>query len=284
MDISILDLSSLNTSLLLMQAGVAFASAIAAGMTGVGGALIMVPGLALLGMPATVAITTGSVGTIVTKASGAFAHYKRGNVDYRAFKIVLIVAGLTTAVCAGGFSLYKGFASPETSRELELLLKSLVGYVVAISAAFVIKDLMAEKWATLDEKSLNPLSKKVEGQISYRLLKWLSLIPGVTVGFTGVGGGAINVPNMLISGMKASTAAGTGLAVGTVLSALTGGIYAIFGGGLDMSAIIVMVPAVLFGTWLGAKLSSVIPDRPMKWTILVILGVLIVKMIVPDLA
>ncbi|MGZ0247523.1 MAG: sulfite exporter TauE/SafE family protein, partial [Alphaproteobacteria bacterium] len=80
---------SLNALMLLGLGGmVGFLS----GMFGVGGGFLMTPLLIFIGVPPAVAVGTEANQVVAASVSGALAHWRRGNVDFR-MGIVLMIGG-----------------------------------------------------------------------------------------------------------------------------------------------------------------------------------------------
>src|SRR4030043_1328520 len=89
--------NSINILLLFgLGGGVGFLS----GLFGVGGGFLMTPLLIMAGIPSTVAAASDSNQIVAASTSGAFAHYRMGNVDFKMGLCLLIggVAGGTVGV------------------------------------------------------------------------------------------------------------------------------------------------------------------------------------------
>src|SRR5512143_573138 len=81
---------SINILLLLGLGGlVGFMS----GLFGVGGGFIMTPLMMMAGIPPAVAAASDSNQIVAGAASGAYAHYRLGNVDFK-MGIILLVGGV----------------------------------------------------------------------------------------------------------------------------------------------------------------------------------------------
>ena len=63
------------------------------GLFGVGGGFLMTPLLIFLGIPPAVAVATQANQVIASSVSGVFAHWRRGNVDFK-MGPVLLAGGL----------------------------------------------------------------------------------------------------------------------------------------------------------------------------------------------
>jgi hypothetical protein len=81
--------SGVNVLLLGLGGGVGFLS----GLFGVGGGFLMTPLLIMIGIPPTVAAASDSNQIVAASTSGAYAHYRLGNVDIK-MAIFLVMGGL----------------------------------------------------------------------------------------------------------------------------------------------------------------------------------------------
>ena len=81
--------------ILHIMAGAAVGFAI--GVTGVGGGSLMTPLLLVFGYPPPIAIGTDLLYAAITKANGAIAHHKRGNVDWKI--VALLACGSILSLC-----------------------------------------------------------------------------------------------------------------------------------------------------------------------------------------
>ena len=76
--------------LLGMGAGVGFLS----GLLGVSGGFLMTPLLIFIGISPAVAVASEANQVVASSVSGALAHWRRGNVDFRMGAVLLIVTVL----------------------------------------------------------------------------------------------------------------------------------------------------------------------------------------------
>jgi len=80
---------SMNVLLLL---GLGGAVGFLSGMFGVGGGFLMTPLLIFIGVPPAVAVATEANQVVAASVSGALAHWRRSNVDFK-MGLVLLVGG-----------------------------------------------------------------------------------------------------------------------------------------------------------------------------------------------
>jgi uncharacterized membrane protein YfcA len=178
-------------SLVLVATGVIVG--FACGLLGVGGGFIMVPvqiwALTSSGIDPTIAVRV-SFGTslaviLPTAISGCHGHYCRGVVLWRA-GITLGLSGLAGALVGGTIAAH----APGD------LLKIVFGVVLLAGA---LRMLLAGK--------ISPREKQEEGSLPYIL--W-GFAVGVVSGMTGIGGGVILVPALVVAlGFSMHQAVGT---------------------------------------------------------------------------
>jgi uncharacterized membrane protein YfcA len=78
---------------ILLLFGLGGAVGFLSGLFGVGGGFLMTPLLIMVGIPSTVAAASDSNQIVAASTSGAYAHYRLGNVDFK-MGIILILGGI----------------------------------------------------------------------------------------------------------------------------------------------------------------------------------------------
>ena len=73
--------------------GLGFVVGLLSGLFGVGGGFLMTPLLIMFGIPPTVAAASDSNQIVAASASGTYAHYRLGNVDFK-MGIYLLIGGV----------------------------------------------------------------------------------------------------------------------------------------------------------------------------------------------
>jgi hypothetical protein len=73
--------------------GLGFVVGLLSGLFGVGGGFLMTPLLIMIGIPPTVAAASDSNQIVAASASGTYAHYRLGNVDFK-MGIYLLIGGV----------------------------------------------------------------------------------------------------------------------------------------------------------------------------------------------
>jgi uncharacterized membrane protein YfcA len=82
-----------NSVLLPVIVGLGFLVGLLSGLFGVGGGFLMTPLLIMIGIPPTVAAASDSNQIVAASASGTYAHYRLGNVDFK-MGLLLLVGGV----------------------------------------------------------------------------------------------------------------------------------------------------------------------------------------------
>src|ERR1700754_3890161 len=89
--------------LLGMGAGVGLLS----GLLGVGGGFLMTPLLIFIGVPPAVAVASEANQVLAASVSGALAHWRRGNVDFRMGGVLLAGGFVGSTVGVGLYTLLR---------------------------------------------------------------------------------------------------------------------------------------------------------------------------------
>lgn len=215
-----LPIAELSVNVLVLL-GLGGAVGFLSGAFGVGGGFLMTPLLIFLGIPPAVAVGTAANQTMASSVSGALAHWRRGNVDFK-MGMVLLVGGIVGSTL--GVFLFR------LLRELgQIELVISLSYVVFLG---VIGSLMlAESISTLRQRRLPTVRRGKLHQhnilhglpfkmrfrrsklyISALVPLLIGIFVGVMSAIMGVGGGFIMVPaTIYLLGMPTAVVVGTSL-------------------------------------------------------------------------
>jgi uncharacterized membrane protein YfcA len=241
--------------LLLGYGALGVLAGLLAGLLGVGGGVVIVPGLLLLfaagGLDNSamhLALGTSLASICFTSLSSVQAHHRRGSVDWTIFRAV------TPAVLVGSFGGTFLAALVPT-----LWLKLLFGFYLAFVSLHLLRTSAQQE-------------RPVSGEGKY-------LLPGLGIGvlsaLVGIGGGSLSVPLMLWRGVAVRRAVGTSAAIGFPIALAGAAGYVINGlgkGGLPtphlgyvyLPALLgLVVPSVVMAP-LGAKLAHRLPVLALK--------------------
>ncbi|MGB5159124.1 sulfite exporter TauE/SafE family protein [Desulfobacterium sp. N47] len=181
------------------------------GIFGVGGGFLMTPLLIMMGIPPTVAAASDSNQIVAASASGTYAHYRLGNVDFKMGLVLLIggVVGGTFGVQLVKILRATGNADFVIKITYVAMLAIIGGYMFAESIQNMKKAPATEETSSsiakppsLYARMMNILPFKVhfdKSGINISLIVPLILgtLVGVLAAIMGVGGGFIMVPIMV---------------------------------------------------------------------------------------
>ncbi len=242
------------------------------GLFGIGGGLVIVPTLLFcfkfLGFSAENAIHM-AIGTslsiiVITASNSIYSHNKRGSIDWKVVKRILIP--LIIGTYAGGL-----VSSKLSANFLEIVFSV---YVVLVSIKMF-----------LDVKV-----DKAQKETSTLLYSIVGSIIGFKSAILGIGGGTISIPFLSWRGFPMKKAVGVSAALGLPISIVGTTSYIISGlkvSGLpEQSLGYIYLPAFFgviltssFSAHFGAKLSHKLPQDKMKKGFAIFLSIVAVKMI-----
>lgn len=189
--------------------GLGFAVGLLSGLFGVGGGFLMTPLLIMIGVPPTVAAASDSNQIVAASASGTFAHYRLGNVDFK-MGIYLLVGGVIGGT--GGVQIIKILRQMGNADFLiQITYVVMLGFVGAYMFMESLQGLRAVKVreapaAAPKESAYARLIKLLPFQtrfdksgvvLSPIVPLFLGGLVGVLAAIMGVGGGFIMVPVMV---------------------------------------------------------------------------------------
>jgi uncharacterized membrane protein YfcA len=216
-------------------------SGILSGMFGVGGGMVMTPGIQLLlGAPPIVALATPLPAIFPTALVGAFTYKKAGHVDTRA-AAWMIVPGIAGAVI--GAVLTRSI----NTHLLLFVTAILIGY----QAIGVIRNNRSSK-------------RRTALDTSPWVFAGIGAAAGLISGLLGVGGGLIMVPLLArFLRMPLKTILGTSL-LAVVALVVPGTIVHASLGHIDWAIFAAIVVGSVPGAWLGARIALRANDRSQR--------------------
>jgi uncharacterized membrane protein YfcA len=237
------------------------------GLTGIGGGAIMTPFLILvLGTRPLVAVGTDLVYGAVTKAAGAWLHWKQGTVDMR-----LALRLAAASVPAGVLAVLALQTLPASTDEADAAVQRGLGVVLIIVAVLMAIRLRGDLPLSVPER----FRRMLQGSGTYVV----GALVGALVGFTSVGSGSLLVP-FLVSVYPMTTAriVGTDVFHAALLVTATAAVHA-HGGAVDWqlaaALLIGSIPGVMLGSWMAPK----VPSRALRAALVVLLLVTGFKML-----
>ncbi len=176
------------------------------GMFGVGGGFLLTPLLIFSGIPPMVAVANGANQIVATSVSGAYAQWKRGNVDIRMGTVLLLGGLLGSFLGVGAVKLLRQSGQVDLIIGLSyVLFLGTVGTIMLVESLNVIarsRNGQPVPHNTSRHSWMHGLPLKMR---FHRSKLYISCIPpfaiGVFIGLLtavmGVGGGFIMVPAMI---------------------------------------------------------------------------------------
>jgi len=232
-----------------------FAVGLVVGLTGVGGGSLMTPLLVLVfGVAPVTAVGTDLLFAALTKAGGAWAHARRGNVEWHV--VGWLAAGSVPASAATLVLLHVFVPHPG---KLSAIVSLALGVALILTACAL---LFRERLHALAERRA-PVSFDKKNASLRPLI--LGAILGVLVTVSSVGAGALGVTALffLYPGVAAARIVGTDIAHAVPL-ALVAGLGHAAAGVVDWKLLLALLVGSLPGIWLGSSLCRKIPERVLR--------------------
>lgn len=264
------------------------------GLVGVGGGFLITPLLIFTGVPPIVAVATGSAQIAGTSASGTYAHWRLGNVD---FKMGLFL--LAGSWVGGGLGVYvarllqKGGQFGNIVTFLYVVLLGFIGISMLLESLSALRRGQIPKQPVTKEGGfaarLAAFAEGLPGQTSFALsgLRISFLVPvmvGVAVGILtslmGVGGGFVMVPVMIyLLKMPTRVVVGTSLFQLLFTTAAVSMMQAGVNHAVDPFLALILIFGSAFGTQWGTQLGVKLPAERLRLVLALVVVVVALKML-----
>jgi uncharacterized membrane protein YfcA len=222
------------------------------GLTGVGGGSLMTPILTLIfGIAPTTAVGTDLAFAAITKGTGTAAHRLHGNVKWDI--VGLLCAGSLTTAIATILALKQ--IGP-ISKDWAHLITFSIGISVLLTALSLTVRAKILEWVQKNPKRMpHGFGLKIATIL-------IGGVIGILVTISSIGAGAIGATLilMLYPHLKTAEVAGTDIAYAVPLTALAG-IGHWWLGNVDFSLLFGLLAGSVPAIWVGAKLSSTLPEK-----------------------
>lgn len=262
---------SLDVFLLLgMGAGVGFLS----GLFGVGGGFLMTPLLIFTGIPPAVAVATEANQVVAASVSGALAHWRRGNVDFK-MGAVLLVGGLAGSVFGVWlYSMLRSLGQLELAIALcYVVFLGIIGFLMLIESGRAIlrkrrpgasaRKLHQHTW--LHGLPFKMRFRKSKLYISALLPLSIGFFVGILSAIMGVGGGFIMVPAMIyLLGMPTITVIGTSLFQIIFVTANVTFLQAVHNQTVDAVLALILLSGSVIGAQFGSRFAGRLPGEQLR--------------------
>ncbi len=250
------------------------------GLFGVGGGFLMTPMLIFIGVPPVVAVATQANNVIASSVSGVFAHWRRGNVDFKMGWVLLAGGFAGSTVGVGLFSLLRSLG--QIDLVINLCYVIFLGTIGALMMVEGTRAMMRRRRKAAPRKLhqhswIHGLPLKTRFRKSRLYIS--SLVPlgigfgvGVLSAIMGVGGGFILVPAMIyLLGMPTAMVIGTSLFQIIFVAANVTFLQAAQNQTVD----VVLAMLLLVGSVVGAQFGTKIGSRLQGDWLRLLLGMLV---------
>jgi uncharacterized membrane protein YfcA len=274
--------------------GLGFVVGLLSGLFGVGGGFLMTPLLIMFGIPPTVAAASDSNQIVAASASGTYAHYRLGNVDFK-MGIYLLIGGVIGGT--GGVQIIKILRMMGNADFLikvtyvimlgfvggYMFLESLQGLRARKAAAGAVEAPKTRESAyTRFIRSL-PFQTRFDKSgivLSPVVPLFLGGMVGILAAIMGVGGGFIMVPVMVyLLRMPMHVVVGTSLfqVLFTCIDVTIMQAYS--NRTVDFVLALLLLIGSTFGAQIGARLSTKLKDDQLKIYLAILVLAVMVKML-----
>ncbi len=252
----------------LMFLGLGGAVGFLAGLFGVGGGFLMTPMLITAGIPALVAAASDSNQIVGASTSGAFAHYRMGNVDFK-MAILLLIGGVV-----GGTIGVQVIKILRTVGDADFVIRILYVVLMAIVGSYTflesLHSLMKRPHtattvdptkASVYERAIRALPYQMKFPksgvtLSPLLPLMLGGFVGVLAAIMGIGGGFMMVPAMVyLLRMPMHVVVGTNLLQELLICINVTIMQAATNRTVDVVVAIILLLGSTIGAQFGARLS-----------------------------
>ncbi len=271
----------------LIIVGLGALTGLLSGMFGVGGGFLTTPLMIFYGIPPTVAAASAASQVTGASVSGAFAHSRRGGVDYQMGGVLVAGGILGTGLGALLFNVLEQLGQIDTV--INILYVVMLGSIGGLMGRESIQTLRAERSGVpvpARKRRHHPLVANLPMRwrfyrsglyISPLAPLLLGIATGVLTMLMGIGGGFVLVPAMLyILGMSANVVVGTSLFQILFVTMATTMMHALTTRAVD----IVLATLLLFGSVTGAQIGAQFAQKvnPVKLRLLLAAIVMIVAL------
>ncbi len=274
--------------------GSGFVVGLLSGLFGVGGGFLMTPLLIMIGIPPTVAAASDSNQIVAASASGTYAHYRLGNVDFK-MGLYLLAGGVIGGT--GGVQLIKLLRQAgDADFVIQITYVVMLGVVGGYMLVESLQSLRASKApapaapAPAQESAYSRLLGALPFQTNFAksgivlspvVPLFLGALVGVLAAIMGVGGGFIMVPVMVyLLRMPMHVVVGTSLFQVLFTCVDVTIMQAWSNHTVDFILALILLLGSTIGAQVGARLSSKLKADQLKVLLACVVVLVMVKMLV----
>lgn len=239
------------------------------GMTGLGGAMLLLPLLIFgLGVPPIIAVGTDAVFNFITKLGAGYVHGRQGSVRWNI--VWQLASGSIPGVILGVFLLaqFRSFYGNEVNSILKLVIGVLL---VVIPTLLLFQRRIKRAFHHSGDSSRS----------SHLRIAAIGLLGGVLVGMTSVGSGSIIMMLLIVAcNVPASALVGTDIAHAIFLTGMAALLHLRLGT-VDLPLVASLLIGSIPGALLGSRMSTRVPVHWLRWALFAILFASGVRMLAP---
>jgi uncharacterized protein len=272
--------------------GLGFIVGLLSGLFGVGGGFLMTPLLIMIGIPPTVAAASDSNQIVAASASGTYAHYRLGNVDFK-MGIYLLIGGVIGGT--GGVQIIRILRQMGNADFLIMItyvvMLAFVGFYMFIESLQglrvekVVQTTAPAKPVSLYSRIIGSLPFQTRFEKSGIVLSpvvplFLGGLVGILAAIMGVGGGFIMVPIMVyLLRMPMHVVVGTSLfqVLFTCIDVTIMQAYS--NRTVDFVLALLLLIGSTFGAQIGARMSTKLKEDQLKIFLALLVLAVMVKML-----
>lgn len=274
--------------------GSGFAVGLLSGLFGVGGGFLMTPLLIMIGIPPTVAAASDSNQIVAASASGTYAHYRLGNVDFK-MGLFLLAGGIIGGT--GGVQLIKLLRQ---AGDADFVIQITYVVMLGVVGGYMLMESIQSLKATKSPAPPNPAPVKnsayarLLGSLPFQInfgksgITLSPLVPlflgalvGILAAIMGVGGGFIMVPVMVyLLRMPMHVVVGTSLFQVLFTCVDVTIMQAWSNHTVDFLLALILLLGSSIGAQIGARLSSKLKADQLKVLLACVVVLVMVKMLV----
>lgn len=264
------------------------------GMFGVGGGFLLTPLMMMIGIPPAVAAASDSNQIVAAASSGAYAHWKLGNVDFKLGLVILFGGIVGGTIGVQLVKILRAMGNFEfVMKVVYVLMLGLVGGAMFIESLNTIRRSRAQPSASAAPPA-EPKLGKAFGKLPLKMhftrsgIHTSAIFPfsigaivGIMAALLGVGGGFIMVPAMIyIIGMPTIVAIGTDLFQIVLTSANVTLQQAMVNKTVDILLAVILLLGSTVGAQFGAAIGKKLKGEQIRILLAIIVLALTVKIFI----
>ncbi len=266
------------------------------GLFGVGGGFLMTPLLMMIGIPPTVAAATDANQIVAASASGTFAHWRLGNVDFKMGLYLLIGGFVGGAVGVHIIKILRATGGADFLIKMTyVIMLGVVGTFMFFESLHALRKQKAAAANGGETKSAKPAQKKAGLLSSLPMQTYFeksgvthsALVPlglgifvGILAAIMGVGGGFLMVPVMIyMLRMPMHVVVGTSLFQIMFTCTEVTFLQSYSNHTVDFLLAILLLVGSVFGAQIGTKLGKKLHGDQLKILLAIIVLAVTVKII-----